>query len=185
MNAITELSDRAAPAGRRVSASEPRHGEVVDFLVAEAYLLDDDRHIEWLDLLTDDIAYVSMLRKTLYRHQGSGIVPGGEFNDSKATLLRRAKRNVEVPSAYDRDPAPRICRMVSNVVVHETANADELDVRSRLLLLRNRFDDPAYDMLSAQRRDVLRRTETGLRLARRTITPDAARFSTQFPNVFL
>src|SRR5271154_3743410 len=106
-------------ADTRISASDPLYGKIVDFLVDEAYLLDDDKHLEWVELMADDVSYVMMRRKTVYRRDGKGIRPGGEFNDTKQSLLFRARRNTEIPSAFDRDPAPRICRLIGNVVVHE------------------------------------------------------------------
>jgi 3-phenylpropionate/cinnamic acid dioxygenase small subunit len=177
--------ETAVETGVRVSASSPVFGEIVDFLTDEAYLLDDDKHMEWLDLLTDDVSYRMNRRKTLYRKDGNGVAPGGGFNEDRMSLTLRARRNIEVPSAFDRDPAPRIRRMISNFVVHETETPGEYAVRSAILLLRNRFDQPDYDMLSATRDDVLRKTPDGFRLASRVITPDQARMGAPFPNVFL
>jgi hypothetical protein len=53
------VSATAAPvaAGRRIGTGDSIHGEVVDFLVDEAALLDDDRYTEWLALLAPDVEY--------------------------------------------------------------------------------------------------------------------------------
>jgi 3-phenylpropionate/cinnamic acid dioxygenase small subunit len=174
-----------AAIGRRVSASDPRHGEIVDFLTDEAYLLDDDKHLEWVELMTDDVTYQMMRRKTLYRKDGNGVRPGGEFNETKQSLAFRARRNTEVPSAFDRDPAPRICRLIGNVVVHTTDVENEFSVRSKIILYRNRFDQTTYDQLTATRTDVIRFTDDGPRLASRVIVPDMARPGSPFPNVFM
>jgi 3-phenylpropionate/cinnamic acid dioxygenase small subunit len=171
---------------KRVSSSQPIHGRIVDFLSDEAYLLDDSKHVEWArTCLTDDILYISHRRKTVYRGAKGAIGRArGEFNDTKQTLLLRARRNCEIPSAFDRDPEPRICRVIANVVVFETEKQDEYAVRSRIVLYRNRFDETAYDILTASRSDIIRFTDTGPKLARREILPDMARLSAPFPNVF-
>jgi 3-phenylpropionate/cinnamic acid dioxygenase small subunit len=177
-----------SPHGRnRISSSDPIHGQIVDYLVDEAYMLDDDRHMEWAqDWVTDDIYYVSHRRKTVYRAQGDGVKrAAGEFNDDKQTLILRARRNTEIASAFDRDPPPRICRLVGNIAVWDSDKPDEYVARSRLVLYRNRFDDTEYDLLTASRGDIIRFTADGPKLARREILPDMARFGATFSNVFL
>lgn len=178
-------ADVVVATGHRVSASDPIHGQIVDFFMDEAYLLDDDKHLEWVELMADDVSYKMMRRKTVYRKDGNGVRPGGEFNDTKQSLAFRARRNTEVPSAFDRDPAPRICRMIGNVVVHTTDVDNEYAVRSRIVLYRNRFDQTNYDVLTATRNDVVRFTDDGVRLVERVIIPDIARPGSPFPNVFM
>jgi 3-phenylpropionate/cinnamic acid dioxygenase small subunit len=97
----------------------------------------------------------------------------------------RVRRTVDLANAYDRDPAPRIRRMVTNFVVHEAAQADEYTATSSILMLRNRFDDPQYDMLSGKREDIIRRTPEGLRLARRVVLLDQAALGASWLNVFM
>ncbi|MCV7027606.1 aromatic-ring-hydroxylating dioxygenase subunit beta, partial [Mycolicibacterium novocastrense] len=50
--------------------------------------------------------------------------------------------------------------------------ADELTVRSNLLFFRSRGDSGRWELLSAERVDVLRRTDDSLRLARREVLLD-------------
>ena len=73
---------------------------------------------------------------------------------------------------------------VTNVRTFPTDDADTLAVESALLLFRSR-GDRAPDLLSAGRRDLLRRTAGGLRLARREIQADEAVLRTQNLAVFL
>jgi phthalate 3,4-dioxygenase subunit beta len=170
----------------RLSASDPRHGEIVDFLTDEAALLDEDQHLEWLETLAEDIAYKIPVRKTLYRKDGRGFDErNSHFDDDVLSLGLRVRRSVEISSAYDRDPAPRIRRFVTNVVVHETDDPDELAVTSYILLLRNRFDAPTYDMLSGKREDIIRRTPDGLRLAKRLVLLDQSALGAPYLNVFM
>jgi 3-phenylpropionate/cinnamic acid dioxygenase small subunit len=60
--------------------------------------------------------------------------------------------------------------MVSNVQVLE-AGADEVRVKSRFLLYRNRVETET-DFLVGKREDVLRRMDGGFRIARRKIVLD-------------
>jgi 3-phenylpropionate/cinnamic acid dioxygenase small subunit len=170
----------------KVPAGTPLWGEAYDFLVTEAELLDDDEHTAWLALLADDVRYTMPIRKTLYRKDGRGFDDrNNHFNDDKSALALRVRRNVEIDAAYDRDPAPRIRRLVTNIVMCETPVPDEYAVRSSVLLLRSRFDDITFATLTARRHDVLRRTPEGLRLARRTILVDQSTLGAPYMNVFL
>src|SRR5271170_8346639 len=117
----------STPALKRVKASDPVYGEILDFLNDEAYLLDDDQHKEWLALLTEDVSYVMPVRKTLYRRDGKGFDGSSfHFSDNLQSMTLRVRRSVEIASAYDRDPAPRIRRMISNIVVHESGTVSTI-----------------------------------------------------------
>jgi hypothetical protein len=55
-----------------------------------------------------------------------------------------------------------------------------------MLLLRNRFDAPTYDILSAKREDLIRRSSDGTcKLARRLILLDQTALGAVFINVFM
>jgi len=170
-----------------VKASDPIYGDITDFLVGEAVLLDDNRHLEWLDGLADDVVYKMPVRKNVYRRDGDGFDEGSlHWDDNRFTLGLRVRRSVEIENAYDRDPAPRIRRMVTNFVVHETDKPGEYTVTSYILVLRNRFDAPTYDVLTAKREDVIRRDDDGTcKLARRIVLVDQAALGAVFINVFM
>jgi 3-phenylpropionate/cinnamic acid dioxygenase small subunit len=179
--------ERLATTGARVRASDPIYGDILDFLIDEAALLDDDRHAEWLNRLADDVVYRTPVRKTLYRRDGVGF--DGRANhwlDDRQSLAMRVKRALDIPSAFDRDPAPRIKRLVTNLVVRETQTPGEYAAVTYLLLMRNRFDAPSYDMLTAKREDVIRRAGDGtLTLARRLVLLDQAALGAVYINVFM
>jgi len=180
-------ADTAMRAGTRVKASDPVYGDILDFLIDEVALLDDDRHVEWLDCLTDDIVYKMPVRKTVYRRDGDGFDGrNAHWHDNRQSLGLRVRRSVELPSAYDRDPAPRIRRMVTNLAVRETDTPGEYKATTNLVLLRNRFDAAAYDMLSAKREDIIRRDDGGTcKLASRLILVDQTALGAVFINVFM
>jgi 3-phenylpropionate/cinnamic acid dioxygenase small subunit len=184
---MTTTVEELAKTGARVKASDPIYNDILDFLIDEAALLDDDRHAEWLECVTDDIIYRMPLRKTLYRRDGVGFDErSNHWLDSRRSLALRVQRARDVPSAWDRDPAPRIRRLVTNLLVHETAAVGEYAATTYLLLMRNRFDAPGYDMLTAKREDLIRREPNGaLKLARRLILLDQAALGAVYINVFM
>lgn len=173
--------------GARLKASDPIYGDILDFLIDEAALLDDDRHVEWLDCLTDDVVYKMPVRKTVYRRNGDGFDGrNSHWDDNRQSLGLRVKRSVDLPSAFDRDPAPHIRRMVTNLIVRKTETSGEYAAASYVLLLRNRFDAPTYDILSAKREDLIRRGGDGTcKLARRLILVDQTALGAVFINVFM
>jgi 3-phenylpropionate/cinnamic acid dioxygenase small subunit len=173
--------------GARLKASDPIYGDILDFLIDEAALLDDDRHVEWLDCLTDDIIYQMPVRKTVYRRNGDGFDGrNSHWDDNRQSLGLRVKRSVDLPSAFDRDPAPHIRRMVTNLVVRKTDTPGEYAATTYMLLLRNRFDAPTYDILSAKRKDLIRRGGDGTcKLASRLILVDQTALGAVFINVFM
>ena len=75
-------------------------------------------------------------------------------------------------------------RFVSNIRVRSDGS-DELQVRSYLLLLRSRFDSPQFEIICADRHDVLRRTPEGPKLARREIIVDQSTIGTVNLALFL
>jgi 3-phenylpropionate/cinnamic acid dioxygenase small subunit len=184
---MTTSTDTTVKTGTRVRASGLVYGDILDFLIDEAALLDDDRHLEWLDCLTDDIVYKMPVRKTVYRRDGDGFDERTlHWDDDRFSLGLRVRRSVEVEAAYDRDPAPRVRRMVTNLAVHVTDTPGEYAAVTNLLVLRNRFDAPTYDMLTAKREDLIRRDDDGTcKLARRLVLLDQAALGAVFINVFM
>jgi len=184
---MTTSTDTATKRATRVKASDLIYGDILDFLIDEAAMLDDDRHLEWLDCLTEDIVYKMPIRKTVYRRDGDGFDGRNvHWDDDRFSLGLRVRRSVEVEAAYDRDPAPRVRRMVTNLVVHETDTPGEYAATTYLLVLRNRFDAPTYDMLTAKREDVIRRDDEGTcKLARRRVLVDQTALGAVFINVFM
>jgi 3-phenylpropionate/cinnamic acid dioxygenase small subunit len=183
----TPVTRSTADLGPRISSADPIYAEVTDFLVEEADLLDTDRQIEWLENVTDDIAYTMPVRKTVHRIDGEGIDHrGGNFYDDRAALAKRVHRNVVIEgAAYDRDPPPRMRRLVTNVSVYEAEGNDEWRVKSYFVFYRNQFDLGGYDMMTGERQDVLRRVDGKLKLARRVVLIDVSTLGAAFPNVII
>jgi 3-phenylpropionate/cinnamic acid dioxygenase small subunit len=183
----TRADTAALVAGARVKASDPVYGEILDFLIEEAALLDDDHFVEWLGCVTDDISYKMPVRKNVYRRDGDGFDGrNAHWLDNRQSLELRARRSSDIASAYDRDPAPRVRRFVTNLVVRETDTPGEYKATTNVLLLRNRFDAPAYDILSGKREDIIRRADDGsCKLANRLVLLDQTTLGAVFLNVFM
>jgi 3-phenylpropionate/cinnamic acid dioxygenase small subunit len=75
-------------------------------------------------------------------------------------------------SAWAEDPPSRCRRFVTNVRVAACETPDEYEVVSYLFLERSRGDNPHNEQLTAERRDVWRKSDVGYLLARREIIVD-------------
>lgn len=153
-----------------------------EFLFREAELLDSRRFWDWLSLLTDDVTYQVPVR---YTSEGADEHSSTmfHFNESRQTLQWRVER-LDTEMAWAEGPPSRTRHFVSNVRV-TPRSADELEVRSYLLLYRNRGGEERHDLLSGERYDVLRWTADGWRLTKRTVLLDQVTLGTQNLAIFL
>jgi phthalate 3,4-dioxygenase beta subunit len=164
--------------------ADPGHQGAHQFLVEEAALLDDQDFDGWLRLLTDDIRYVMPVRVTTARGAGfDALSDMGHFDEDLYSLRKRVER-FATEHAWTEDPPSRTRRHISNVRTFRDS-VDELRVESYILLFRSRGDTREPSLLSAGRRDLLRRSENGHLLARREITVDESVLRTQNLAVFL
>jgi len=154
----------------RVHANETVYAELHEFLDDEAALLDNDGLPEWLEMLAPDLVYRAPVRVTQSRADGLGFsLAMAHFDDTYTSLARRVARATQSPNAWAVDPPSRIRRHVSNVRVYRADSLDEYHVSSYVLAIRSHSDQPALGIVSAERDDLVRRTELGWRLARREI----------------
>lgn len=155
------------------------HREIEEFLIAEADLLDDRRFEEWLDLFTDDARYwMPLVRNIQYRDNARQFSREGLDNawmdEGKETLAQRVKQ-LGTGIHWAEEPQSRMSHMVTNIRILSTtpdaASPAELVVKSRILVYRNRLETEV-DILVGKRKDTLRRTEQGWKIARREIYLD-------------
>lgn len=189
-NAAATNDDRSqegeAALGARIAFGEPLYNQAMDFLILEARLLDDNKLLEWFDLLAEDIQYRMPVRSTVFRREGEGFDPGMNFiYDNKNAIRFKVRRYTETDTAWAEDPPSRVRRLVTNLMLFETPNPEELMAQSYLLLQRSRGDSPTLESLTARRDDVVRRTAAGWRLAQRTIWIDQATLGMANLAVFL
>ena len=168
----------------QVKPGDPLYCEVTEFLVREAALLDNNRFREWLSCLADDLVYTMPVRVTRERAAGAGFSDKmSHFDETLSSITTRVRR-LETQSAWAEDPPSRTRRFVSNVQVERVGN-DGLKVASYLLALRNRSDAPSFQIISAERKDVLRQTNDGLKLVKREILVDQSSLGTDNLGIFL
>lgn len=149
--------------------------EVEEFLYHEAELLDTRQLTEWTELLADDIHYYMPTRRNVkfgdWERENSD--PKSEiswFDEGKVTLVGRV-RQLNTGLHWAEEPLSRVCHMVSNVDVQEVLG-DEVKVQCRFLIYRNRLQDEV-DLFVGKRMDTLRRdSETGWKIAKRTVILD-------------
>ena len=166
-------------------ATGDEYQAAAEFLLREAELLDGRRWREWLALMTDDVVYAMPVRVTKERTLEASILTDMDhFRENHFSLRKRIER-LETEYAWTEDPPSRTRHFVTNVRVTRGERDGELAVKSYLLLFRSRGDVRPAEVLSAERVDVLRQVDGGLRLARRTILVDESVLPTQNLAIFL
>ena len=166
-----------------IDTSLQTYREVHSFLMREAELLDERREREWLEsCIADDVEYLMPVRENRERSEGVGFSDESfYFQETRGSLELRVKR-LETEYAWAEDPPSRTRHFVTNVRVAE--GEGEVAVKSNLLLYRSRGTDPTADLLSAERRDGLRKQNDGWRLRRREILLDHSVVMTHNLSVF-
>lgn len=169
-----------------IRTSAETYWEVYGFLMHEAQLLDEHREREWLDsCCAEEVTYLMPVRETRERGAGDGFSDEMFYFEEDRGSLELRVRRLETEYAWAEDPPSRTRHFVTNVRVEPDESGEELFVRSNLLLYRSQGTDRHYDTVSAERRDVLRREEEGLRLARREILLDHTVLTMHNLSVFL
>ncbi len=148
--------------------------EIEEFLFAEAELLDERQFEAWLDLLTDDMRYWMPMRRNVKfgeqeRENTREQQDMSWFDEGKDTLSQRV-RQILTGVHWAEEPLSRVCHMVSNVQLLN-ATPDEVSVKCRFLVYRNRLQDET-DFFVGKREDTLRRVDGQWRIARRKIILD-------------
>lgn len=147
-----------------------RQYEVEQFYYAEAALLDERRLMDWLALFTADAHYWMPIRRTVMTSdlENEFTKPGAMalFDDDKPTLELRIKK-LDTGFSWSEDPPSRTRHIITNVRVLEE-NGDELTVEANFHLYRTRLESDE-DSWIGRRRDVLRRVDGELKIAKRHI----------------
>jgi 3-phenylpropionate/cinnamic acid dioxygenase small subunit len=167
--------------------SDLRH-RIEDFFYLEAELLDERRLREWLELFTDDVHYWMPVRyNPLERPQEleQELSKPGEsyyFNDTRETLRIRIER-LYSKTAWAEMPPSRTRHLVSNIRIKKDDGV-EIEVDSNFIVYRTRMEKDE-DLFVGTRKDILRRINGELKLARRTILLDQAVLGAKNISVFL
>jgi len=147
------------------------HFELEQWLYREARLLDSERFKEWLSMLAPEISYWMPLRENRFRRDRrpapTPATSASVFNDDLQDLELRIKR-FDTGLVWSEDPAPRVCRSVTNVEIAEGDAEQGLLVYSNVSILRSRRQDEEVTF-TARREDLFRRIGDEWKLARRHI----------------
>lgn len=178
---MSEVQGSLVPIGSSV------YNRVLQFLYVEARLLDEIRLKEWGATLAEDLVYSAPLRETrpISQQAASVVRTMQHYHDDWRSVMGRIVRLTGTKSAWAEDPPSRTRRLVTNVMVAQGDKPDEYSVRSYLLVTRSRFNLDEYDLISAERRDVLRVDGESFKLARREILLDQAVLGTPNLAIFL
>jgi len=144
--------------------------EVQQFLFEEARALDEERYEDWLAMLTPDIHYWMPGIQARYRadeRRAPSLGAMAYFDDTLEELGVRVARTRQ-KTAWAEDPPTRHCHLITNVEVQRTDVLTEFRVHSCFVNVRNR-NEIEEQVLYGRREDLIRRTEGGLKLARRAI----------------
>lgn len=173
--------------GALLAIGSPVYNQILQFLYVEARLLDETRLKEWGDTLAQDLIYTAPLRETrpVSQQAASVVRTMQHYHDDWRSVMGRIMRLTGTKSAWAEDPPSRTRRLVTNVLVEATDKPDEYSVRSYLLVTRSRFNFDEFDLISAERRDVLRVDGDSFKLARREILLDQAVLGTPNLAIFL
>jgi phthalate 3,4-dioxygenase subunit beta len=159
--------------GQRVRSSDELYFQVQDFLFDEIDLLDGDRLSEWLELLDENIFYHAPVRITTLRSKGHQFDDTMNwFHETKASLGFKVKRFEQTGSGWAGDPAPRVRRLLSNLIVHSTSVDELVHATTNILLSISRGNEHGVDIITAKRRDLLKKNAEGMRIFNRKIYLD-------------
>ena len=148
--------------------------ELMPFYIREAWLLDERKFTEWLDLFTDDVLYFMPRRKNVLRRESHReVTPLGDLaliEDDRRYLEMRVAR-LDTGMAWGEDPPSRTRHLVGNLVAKPADNG-EVNAKTAFLVYRSHLETD-HQLLAGSREDVLRRVDGAWKIARRTVILDA------------
>jgi PAH dioxygenase small subunit len=166
------MSGQVKPTSLFVNFNDPIYLEIYGFLLTEAALLDGNQFREWTNLLSEDLQYTMPVRSTrenfIKTHFSKEMF---HFNENYKSMILRVRR-METDYAWAEDPASRARRFITNIRVSRL-DENRFDVKSYILMTRNRLEAVEYQLLSAERCDIIEKTEDGMKLVKREIFADS------------
>jgi len=148
--------------------------ELMQFYIREAWLLDERKFKDWLDLFTEDVLYFMPRRKNVLRRElHREVTPLGDLailEEDKRYLEMRVAR-LETGMAWAEDPPSRTRHLIGNLEVTLQENG-EVEARTAFLVYRSHLETD-HQLLAGCREDVLRNVDGAWKVARRTILLDA------------
>ena len=160
--------------------------DVQEFLFHEAWLLDEHRFDEWLELFTDDTFYWMPGRiNQMTTDMADSISKYGElalFEETKQTLQMRVAR-LHTGMAWAEQPPSRTRHLVTNVIAEATDKPNEIKAQCCFLIYRTQLEHE-LDIWVGKRDDILRKVDGKFKIASRTIILDQAVLEAKNLSVF-
>jgi 3-phenylpropionate/cinnamic acid dioxygenase small subunit len=148
--------------------------ELMQFYIREAWLLDERKFKEWLDLFTDDVLYFMPRRKNVPRREAHReLTPPGDLailEEDKRYLEMRVAR-LDTGMAWAEDPPSRTRHLIGNLEAVPLENG-AVEAKTAFLVYRSHLETD-HQLLSGRREDLLRKVDGAWKVARRTIVLDA------------
>jgi 3-phenylpropionate/cinnamic acid dioxygenase small subunit len=148
--------------------------ELMQFYISEAWLLDERKFKDWLDLFTDDVLYFMPRRKNVPRREShrelTALGDLAILEEDKRYLEMRVAR-LDTGMAWAEDPPSRTRHLIGNLVAAPLENGT-VEARTAFLVYRSHLETDRQ-LLSGCREDLLRKVEGAWKIARRTIVLDA------------
>lgn len=165
--------------------SDDLRAEVADRMYLEAEQLDDGALNDWLEGLAKDVRYLMPARHVLPRDkdpegqealerrrwghaEGDGEILQYWLYDEDLQSLTMRVRRLDTGLAYAELPESITSRMITNIRVTDSSDADVVFATSKLLIHQVRHEDHE-DFFLARRWDRYRREDGRLLLARRYV----------------
>ncbi len=148
--------------------------DVAHFLFREAWLLDEWRLHEWVDLFTDEARYRMPIRE-MVQGNDHGVPAEDEFamrifDDDKAFLEMRARR-LDTGLAHAEQPRSRTRHLITNIWIDDASTADQVIAYSSFIVYQASWDR-AEDFYVGRREDRLRKVAGDWKIDSRTIVLD-------------
>ena len=147
--------------------------DVMSFYIREAWMPDERKFHDWLDILADDLFYFMPRKKNRQRKDmAREITELGDlalFEEDKESMKMRIAR-LDTGMAWAEDPPSRTRHLITNLVVEPLAN-DEVRAKTAFFLYRTHLESDR-DFFVGSRDDVLRKVNGEWKVARRTIVLD-------------
>ena len=162
-----------APNGASEVSSRDLWYELMQFYIHEAWLLDERKFQEWLDLFTDDVLYFMPRRMNVQRKDMAlELSPVGDlaiFEDDKTYMKIRVDR-LETGMAWAEDPPSRTRHLVGNLVVEQLPNG-EVKAKTAFILYRSHRERDE-NIFAGSREDELRNVDGQWKVSKRVIVLD-------------
>jgi 3-phenylpropionate/cinnamic acid dioxygenase small subunit len=146
------------------------------FYIAEAWLLDDRKLREWLDLFTEDMVYYMPRRKNVNRKDLAREIPARGtdlpfFEDNRKLMEVRIQR-LESGTAWAEEPPSRTRHLVGNLVIEKVADDGTVQAKTAFICHRSHGETSTV-VYSGYRVDILHPVDGSWKISDRTIVLDA------------